>query len=86
MRSGAHNIRMASMELFICYERDASFQGGALAVSRFSQQLEPTWQAVWGHKAEEREVRQLEISLRDQDKTELEIYFHRRVVPVVLLW
>jgi hypothetical protein len=77
----------ASPELVVCAERGAAFQGGAaLALSRLVQQLEPTWQAVWGHRAEERHIRQAQLSSRDADDAELGRHLRPRGIALVLLW
>ena len=77
----------AATELVVCAERCAPFHGGAaLAVSRFVQQLEPTWQAAWGHRAEEHRIRHAPLSSSNADSAELDSYLHPRALALVLLW
>lgn len=85
--TACQGVHRPSTDLVICFERDAPFEGGtALVVSRFIQQLEPTWLSVWGHKAEERHIRKVQLSSREADISELGIYLHSRVLSMVLLW
>jgi len=74
-------------DLVVCVEQGSGLQGGSqLGISRLIQQVESTWQAVWGHLADERHIRQVLLSSRDADNSELGINFQPSVIPLVLLW
>ena len=77
----------AAAELVVCYERDATFAGVStdLAVSRFVQQLEPSWHAAWGDQVEESAIRAVPLSSKEADGSELAIYLHPHASVVVLL-
>jgi len=77
----------AGAGMVVCVESNASFKGGAArAASRLVQQLEPTWQTVWGHKAEERHIRPLQLSSREAAALELQASLRPRVIVCLLLW
>ena len=75
-----------SCDLVVFVTREASLPGGSkLAVSRFIQQIEPTWQAAWGHKAEDHHIRTAQLSSKDADTAELSNHLPARAVAVILL-
>lgn len=80
------STKHAAASLVVCVERESSFRGGAqLAASRMVQQIEPTWQTVWGHKAEERHVRTLQLSSKEAPTSELQDSLNPRAFVCVLL-
>ena len=75
-----------SCDLVVFVTREASLPGGSnLAVSRFIQQVEPTWQAAWCHKAEDHHIRTAQLSSKDADTAELSNHLLTRAVAVILL-
>ena len=82
----AESDAASAASLVVCFEREASFKGGApLAATRMVQQIEPTWQTVWGHKAEERHVHTLELSSKEAATSELQTSLPPRAIVCVLL-
>ena len=84
-------VSVQATDLVVCFEHNASFH--AQAVSRFLQQMEPTWESVWGSKEERhsggkegRHMRKVQLSSKEADNSELGIHLHPRVLAILLLW